>query len=292
MDALAASPFALLDARGSLRLVTDAVHEDAALCLALACRPLRDALRARFPACPRAGGRPVAKLAARVTADGSLGLSYDPDDDDSDDSGDDDAYAGLRALPEGIGRLAYLPRASCDSSNFGNPLRKLNLSGNWRLQALPAGLCSLAGLAELNLQNCGLRALPEGVGGLTGLRELNLSGNERLVTALPAGLWSLVGLEELHLSFCRLTALPEGVGGLTGLKKLVLNCNEGLLALPAGLWSLAGLEELGLWGCGLEALPEGVGALAGLKKLVLSHNRALGTLPDGLCAQAGLEELH
>jgi hypothetical protein len=46
---LAASPFALLDVRGSLRLVTDRVHEDDALCLALACRALRDALWARFP---------------------------------------------------------------------------------------------------------------------------------------------------------------------------------------------------------------------------------------------------
>jgi hypothetical protein len=50
--ALAGSPFALLDARSSLRLVTDAVHEDDALCLALACRPLRDALWARFPQVP------------------------------------------------------------------------------------------------------------------------------------------------------------------------------------------------------------------------------------------------
>ena len=48
VDALAASPFALLDARESLRLVTDAVHEDDALCLALACRALRDELWARF----------------------------------------------------------------------------------------------------------------------------------------------------------------------------------------------------------------------------------------------------
>jgi hypothetical protein len=43
------SSFALLDTRGSLRLVTDAVHEDDALCLALTCRALRDALWARFP---------------------------------------------------------------------------------------------------------------------------------------------------------------------------------------------------------------------------------------------------
>ena len=52
MDALAASPFALLDACSSLRLVTDVVHEDDALCLALACCALRDALWARFPTRP------------------------------------------------------------------------------------------------------------------------------------------------------------------------------------------------------------------------------------------------
>jgi hypothetical protein len=45
-------PFSLLDARGSLRLITDAVHEDDALCLALTCRALRDALWARFPRRP------------------------------------------------------------------------------------------------------------------------------------------------------------------------------------------------------------------------------------------------
>ena len=49
MAALAASPIGLLEARGCLRLVTDMVHEDDALCLALACRPLRDALWTRFP---------------------------------------------------------------------------------------------------------------------------------------------------------------------------------------------------------------------------------------------------
>ena len=47
--ALAGSPFGLLDAVSSLRLVTDAVHEDDALCLALTCRAVRDALWERFP---------------------------------------------------------------------------------------------------------------------------------------------------------------------------------------------------------------------------------------------------
>ena len=130
-----ASPFALLDTHGCLRLVTDVVHEDDTLCLALVCRALRDELGARFPACPRAGGRAVAKLAAMVTADGVLNLRYDGDSSDSSDkdgSGDDDGR--LRARPEGIGRLAYLP---------GRGLRKLDLSCNRNLTALPAGLCAL-----------------------------------------------------------------------------------------------------------------------------------------------------
>ena len=134
MDAFATSPFALLDAHGSLRLATDVVHEDDALCLALVCRAMRDALGARFPVCPRAGGRAVARLAARVTADGVLDLSYNR-------VGGGDG--GLRALPAGFGRLAYLPE--------GGHLRVLNLGGNERLTALPEGLWSLVELEELNL---------------------------------------------------------------------------------------------------------------------------------------------
>ena len=75
MDALATSPFALLDAHGNLRLVTDVVHEDDALCLALVCHAMRDALGAHFLACPRVGGQVVAELVARVTTDGVLDLS-------------------------------------------------------------------------------------------------------------------------------------------------------------------------------------------------------------------------
>jgi hypothetical protein len=60
MAALAASPFGLLDAHSSLRLVTDAVHEDDVFCLALACRALRDALWACFPARPPARGQAAA----------------------------------------------------------------------------------------------------------------------------------------------------------------------------------------------------------------------------------------
>ena len=48
----AGSPFRLLERHGLLRLVTDIVAEDDALCLALTCRALRDALFACFPQLP------------------------------------------------------------------------------------------------------------------------------------------------------------------------------------------------------------------------------------------------
>ena len=76
----------------------------------------------------------------------------------------------LRALPEGVSRLAYLPHPG---------LRKLDLHGNRRLAALPEGLCALAGLEELDLNYCGLGlwALPEGIGRLAGLKKLVLNNN-------------------------------------------------------------------------------------------------------------------
>jgi hypothetical protein len=162
-------PFGLLDARGSLRIVTDAVHEDDALCLALSWRPLRDALWARFTAIGkrlrtrvvdkrlRTRDGAAAKLEARLTADVLLDLSGDRWQADS-----------LTVLPEGIGRLAYLPRPG---------LKWLDVSCNRRLDVLSEGLCSLAGLEELNVSNCGVTALPAGIGALTALQKLDLSYN-------------------------------------------------------------------------------------------------------------------
>jgi hypothetical protein len=68
MDALAASPLALLDAHSSLRLVTDMLHEDDVLCLALVCRALRDALWARFPPRPAGDAHSGRRLRTRDAA--------------------------------------------------------------------------------------------------------------------------------------------------------------------------------------------------------------------------------
>jgi Leucine-rich repeat (LRR) protein len=63
-------------------------------------------------------------------------------------------------------------------------LEALDLS-HCRLRALPEGIGRLAGLKRLELGFCGLRALPEGTGRLAGLKKFNLINNEEL-TALPA----------------------------------------------------------------------------------------------------------
>jgi hypothetical protein len=296
LDPFATSPFALLDAHSCLRLVTDLVHEDDALCLALACRPLRDALWARFPARPaghehvgkrlRTRDVVVARLGASVTAYGVLyhpGLhSNDSDDSDGFDESGSEPSSELHALPVGIGRLAYLPRPG---------LRSLNLRLNENLTGLPEELCALVGLECLDLQGCGgLTALPEGMGALVGLRGLYLNSNTGL-TVLPEGLCSLVALTVLNVSECGLTALPEGIRRLVGLRTLNLNSNKGLTALPEELCSLTGLTELSVAHCDLMALPEGIGAMAGLRWLDLDGNRQLAALPAGLCSLVGLEEL-
>ena len=301
------SPLGMLVVHGSLPLVTDLVHADDALCLALTCRTLRDALWARFPG--NGTYHPhvlaVVGLGARVDADGVLNLSK----------------SDLRALPEGFGRLAYLPHPG---------LRMLDLHGNGELATLPAdaldmldslelldisrcpslvlehainthqgGLPMLlaylrgeavVGVEEVYLTYCDLTALPEGFGRLAGLRRLNLSHNRRLA-ALPADLSALMGLEELNLKDCGLTALPEGIGQLTGLRKLILNSNSKLDTLPVGLFTLAQLEELHLSSCGLTALSADIERLARLRKLDLSFNGELTLLPEELCALVGLEVL-
>jgi hypothetical protein len=79
MAALTNSPFGLLDAHSSLHLITDFVHEDDALCLALVCCALRDALWMRFPARPAGHPHVGKRLRTRDVAMGTLGSRVNAD---------------------------------------------------------------------------------------------------------------------------------------------------------------------------------------------------------------------
>ena len=164
-------------------------------------------------------------------------------------------------------------------------LGSLDLSGNYRLAALPEGaFAGLTSLGSLDLSRNGLAALPEGAfDGLTSrLGSLDLSRNG--LAALPEGIFdSLTGLRYLWLNNNELAALPEGTfDGLTSLVQLLLD-NNGLTALPEGAFDrLTGLQNLGLRYNHLAALPEGVfDSLTSLQALNLTGNQ-LAALPEGI----------
>jgi hypothetical protein len=198
MATLTNSPFGMLDAHSSLRLITDVLHEDDALCLALVYCALRDALWARFPVRPaghpHAGKRlrtrdeAMGTLGSRVNADGILALRYDDSN----------------SLP-GTGRLEHLPKPGLTQLLCGNARRRTTL---------PEGLWSRFRLEKLDLGDIDLAALPQGIQRLTMLRKLNLKFNTDLV--LSEGLWSMVRLEELDIGAICLEALPDMIAGRLG----------------------------------------------------------------------------
>ena len=253
VHALAASAFALLDKRGSLRFVTDVVHEDDALCLALACRALRDALWARFPAQPaghaHAGKRlwtrdaMLAKLASRVTTAGVLVITnsefYNPDTGNY--------YCGWPlSLPEGIGRLAYLPYPG---------LRKLHLHNISGVATLPESFVRLGSLEELIIEDCA---------GLLMEQAINTQGGLQALLAYMRG-ETIEGLQVLDIQVpCRCLAGARHAG-----------------ARPAGARQGCGQVRLG-------APPEGIGRLLNLTTL----NIALHSIgADGATALAELPRL-
>ena len=253
VHALAASAFALLDKRGSLRFVTDVVHEDDALCLALACRALRDALWARFPAQPaghaHAGKRlwtrdaMLAKLASRVTTAGVLVITnsefYNPDTGNY--------YCGWPlSLPEGIGRLAYLPYPG---------LRKLHLHNISGVATLPESFVRLGSLEELIIEDCA---------GLLMEQAINTQGGLQALLAYMRG-ETIEGLQVLDIQVpCRCLAGARHAG-----------------ARPAGARRGCGQVRLG-------APPEGIGRLLNLTTL----NIALHSIgADGATALAELPRL-
>ena len=253
VHALAASAFALLDKRGSLRFVTDVVHEDDALCLALACRALRDALWARFPAQPaghaHAGKRlwtrdaMLAKLASRVTTAGVLVITnsefYNPDTGKY--------YCGWPlSLPEGIGRLAYLPYPG---------LRKLHLHNISGVATLPESFVRLGSLEELIIEDCA---------GLLMEQAINTQGGLQALLAYMRG-ETIEGLQVLDIQVpCRCLAGARHAG-----------------ARPAGARRGCGQVRLG-------APPEGIGRLLNLTTL----NIALHSIgADGATALAELPRL-
>jgi hypothetical protein len=116
-----------------------------------------------------------------------------------------------------------------------------------RLQHVPAEICLLKSLKDLNLSRNMLGTVPTGIGALT-------------------------ALQKLRLHFNQLAEVPKSIGSLTALKELRLN-NNNLTSVPAELGSLRALQQLNLQHNQLESLPATVGLLTELKWLSVASNK-------------------
>jgi hypothetical protein len=266
-DAFAASPLALLDACSSLHLITDAVYQDDALCLALTCRALRDVLWARFPSLPAGdlfagrrqgvwGARPLAGEAPR-TRDPFAGAS------------EAELRAAAGALPAGV-------QAKLDEALGGNgvfiactlPFEPAAPLGAAEQRALGAALRLGAGplpLTFLSLDRTGLTgdgaAMVFGAikaRGCPGLKTVQLSDNPELgelglLAVLAAAVVAFPALERIFIHVC-------AVG------------NEGFEALAAALPNLPTVTDI--YACGNDCGDGGALALA----VALPAARALKTL--------------
>ncbi len=167
-------------------------------------------------------------------------------------------------------------------------LTQLEISGNRRLQALPAW-AGLEKLTQLSISgNDTLQALPASWAGLDHLTQLTISNNPDL-QARPASWARLEKLTQLTIfGNDTLQALPASWAGLDHLTQLTISNNPDLQALPA---SWARLEKLTqLWisrNQNLRALPVSWAGLGALTQLWISYNDSLQALP----AWAGLDQL-
>uniref|UniRef100_A0A4W5LWK2 Si:ch211-106h11.1 n=1 Tax=Hucho hucho TaxID=62062 RepID=A0A4W5LWK2_9TELE len=142
------------------------------------------------------------------------------------------------------------------------------------------GLRRVAGLTELQLQDCHLERLPSALLALTSLRTLDLQHNSLRTLEELLGLAHLRRLSCLRLAHNRVLALPASVGVLRALEILDLGYNQ-LQSLPPALFNLHHLRRLLLAGNLLDELPAEVGVLTFLTELDLSGNR-LESLPPEL----------
>ncbi|XP_059826073.1 malignant fibrous histiocytoma-amplified sequence 1 homolog isoform X4 [Hypanus sabinus] len=197
------------------------------------------------------------------------------------------------ALPDNIGQVQILDLANNSLRELPDGLdasltrlRALILRRN-RLCRLPAPICALDQLAELDLAHNCLAQLPGELGRLQRLQKLCLSHNK--LQLLPLQIGALHGLEELDISFNELSQLPPSFGQLQKLRTLDLDHNR-LTTFPQQILRLGNLEELDFSGNKIEALPQDIMQLRSMKIMWLSSLR-LSDLPDTFCQLTELESL-
>ncbi|XP_052346232.1 volume-regulated anion channel subunit LRRC8D-like [Oncorhynchus keta] len=173
-----------------------------------------------------------------------------------------------------------LQRVPGELGELAGSLVRLEIHNEGSRLLVLTGLRRVAGLTELQLQDCHLERLPSALLALTSLRTLDLQHNSLRTLEELLGLAHLRRLSCLRLAHNRVLALPASVGVLRALELLDLGYNQ-LQSLPPALFTLHHIRRLLLAGNLLDELPAEVGALTFLTELDLSGNR-LESLPPEL----------
>ncbi|XP_048763591.2 malignant fibrous histiocytoma-amplified sequence 1 homolog [Ostrea edulis] len=194
----------------------------------------------------------------------------------------------------------YTPRSTSDIKTFRlridteDPLfrgkKKLKLTGR-ELSDIPKVIFQLHELEILDLsperQSClnfKLLAVPPGICRLTNLTVLILDTNE--LTELPEEICQLVDLESMALSNNLLDHLPKGFDNLQKLRSLHM-ANNLFEVFPKELCQLENLEFLDMSDNKLTVLPVSISNMKNLHTLLLFLNN-LSKLPDSLCEMTEL----
>ncbi|KAH3759553.1 Histone deacetylase 6 [Pelomyxa schiedti] len=165
-------------------------------------------------------------------------------------------------------------------------LQRLGLRHN-PLTSLPASICTLSALTELNAGETSIPKLPRDIGNLRNLRVFKMDFSE--VSKLPSSMSSLQALEVLDFDHNRLSKVPELLFTLAGLRSLRLGGNQ-ITEILDNLSHLAKLESLDLSPSNISAFPLVICKIASLRNLHFCGS-TIPSIPDEICNLANLETL-
>nr|GLL39755.1 receptor-like protein kinase HSL1 [Ipomoea trifida] len=180
-----------------------------------------------------------------------------------------------------------------DISKLSPRLEVLNLSANWFVGGIPAGIGGLKGLKELQLAGVVANgSFPSEIGNLLNLEVLVLSQNSFSPQEIPPSFTQLKKLRHLWMKEANLIGkIPGNISSLEALEFLDLNTNDLSGNIPSDLFLLKNLTTIFLYKNRLSGpIPRPVMAL-NLEAIDFSNNSLTGTIPEDFGKMTKLEGL-